>query len=315
MKKITLILSLLGVLIIVNAQTEKSKILEKLRLELLPQTEDYNPYQYAREEHILSILEFRKEIEREDCENVKELIEMFNNNITDGIYRDEIDYIRHISRFQCKEAYDFLKTQILNNPSEITRYYSIMFLAWSLEPAHLSLIFEYAKRDSLSVKDNLALGSAFMIYGVYTSNSELKAKAIRLLDAVCYDFSSDTIPGFDSTMDILRSGCDACYFKLGGKAAIKYYTSLLGQREGFRKVAIASTIAELGEYESTFPIFVEAIHRGTANDILCALDGLKVIGSVEALRLIEEHTHSKNEKISKKAQEILKNIDKKRREE
>jgi len=123
-----------------------------------------------------------------------------------------------------------------------------------------------------------------MIYGVYSPYSELKEESIRFLNEICFN------PALE--IQNINDQCDACFFKLGGEAAIRYYTSLLEQRDGFRKVAIASTIAELGEYESTFPIFVEAIQRGSINDILCALDGLKVVGSEEALRLVEEQTHN-----------------------
>ena len=155
-----------------------------------------------------------------------------------------------------------------------------------------------------------------MIYGVYTSHTELKEKAIQFLDEICYDFSSDTIPGFDPTLDRIRSGCEECYFKLGGKAAINYFTSRFEQKEGFRKLAVAAySLAPLGEYETVFPIFVEAIESGTINDIFVAIDGLKVIGSDEALRLIEKQTQNRNAKIAKKAQEIINKLYIERREE
>jgi len=299
-------LIILGIFLISNAQVDKNKILERLRTELLPQAKDYNPYQYARESYVISYLWNMINYESDDCDLVKELIKKFYT--MDQKERDEapIDLISHISRFQCQEAYDFLKTQIKNNPLEKDRCTAIVSLAGSLNSDYISCILEYAKKDSLSVKEKLALAEAYTIFGIYASYSDLKEEAIKLLDEVCYNSS------FGSN---LEHSCAWTYYRLGGEAAINYHTSLLEKREGFRRVAIAGVIAELGEYETTFPIFVEAIHRGTTNDILAAIDGLKVIGTEEALRMVEEQTHSKNEKIAKKAQEVLRNLDKKRREE
>jgi len=316
MKKLTSIIMIMGVLIMTNAQIEKKEILERLKTELLPQTDDYNPYQYVREKFIISCLETSIENKRNDCESVEKIIEMFYEVDSMGRKNESIEYLKYISRFQCQEAYNFFETQIKTNSSDTVRYYAMMFLAWSLDPVHLPCIFEYAKKDSLSVIEKLALGGAFMIYGVYTPNTELKEKASKFLDEICYDFSSDTIPGFDPSMDIIRSGCDACYFKLGGKTAINFYTSLLEQREGFRKVALAAhRLAPLGAYETTYPIFVEAIQSEIVNDVLEAIDGLKVIGTEEALRLIEKQIQNKNEKIANKAHEVIRNLEKVRREE
>jgi len=306
MKKLMLIISLLGVFIIANAQVDKNEILERLKLELLPQTKDYNPYQYARERYIIDNLDVWMRHEKGNCERGKELIEMFyNNNDTTEFYRDKVDYIIDIALFKCQQAYDFLEDQIKNNPSEKIRCKAIEYLAWSLNSNYVPCIMEYAKRDSLSVQEKSAIAKAFTTFGIYASHSDLKEEAIKILDETCYDFSSDDI----------QQGCALTYYKLGGEAAINYHTLLLEQREGFRRAAIAGIIAELGDYETTFPMFVEAIERGTTNDILIAIDGLKVIGTEEALRLIEEQTQNKNEKIAKKAQEVLGELDKKRREE
>ena len=197
MKKITLIIMILGVLIIANAQIDKKQILERLKVELLPQTEDYNPYQYARENFIISCLEVRIEFERDDCENVKEIIEKFHEIDTMEQDKEKIEHIRYISRFQCQETYSFLKTQIKNNPSETVRCNAIIFLAWSLNSDYLLCILEYAKKDSLSIEEKAAIAAAFTNFGTYTSHLHLKEEAAKLLDEICYDFSSDTITGFD----------------------------------------------------------------------------------------------------------------------
>ena len=311
MKKLILITGLLGIFLIANAQREKGNIpdkraiLERLSIELLPQTKDYNPYKYHRENFIIDCLELRAELEHDNCELLEELIENFYNNVTTFPYQNSVDYISHISRFRCQEAYDFLETQIKKNLSETVRCSAIVFLAWSLSPDYLPCILEYAKKEALSAQEKLALGGAFMIYGVYTSNSELKELSIKFLDEVCYDQSLD-----------IYASCDACYLKLGGNAAINFYTSQFEQQEGARKVAEALTLAELGEFEKTFPVFVEAINsEGVGIQIIYAIKGLAIIGTEEALRLIERQMQSKNEVLARQAKGILGNFNKKGREE
>jgi hypothetical protein len=288
------------------AQVDKNAILEKLRSELILQTKnkDYNLYRYAREEHILSCLEVRISYESADyCDKVKKVIENFHEVDTKGQDDEKVEYIRDISFFQCQEVYDFLEYQIKNNLSEKVRCDAIMYLSWSLNPDYLPCILEYARRDSLSTQEKLALATSFTIFSVYTSNSELKEEAIKFLDEICYE----------SSLNIFGH-CDGCYFKLGEKAAVNYYNSQL-EREKSKKISVATyRLVQLGEYKTTFPIFEEAIHSGVINNILEAIDGLKVIGTEEALRLIEEQTQSKNEKIAKYAQETLKNFELKRRE-
>jgi hypothetical protein len=302
MKRIILCVIILGSLVTSIAQVDKKAILETLRSELIPQRKnmDYNPYKYSREEFIISCLELRTEIESDDCENINELIEMFYNDTT-GLYNGCVDYISYISRFQCQKVYDFLANQIKSNPSEADRCNAIVLLAWSLNMDYLPCILEYAKKDFLSVQEKLALGGAFMIFSVYTFNTDLKEESIKFLDRVCYDSSLKDIQN-------IHDQCDACYFKLGGDAAINYYTSRLKQGE-LKEVLVAIRLAELGEYEKAFPIFVESIQSGITNKVLWAMNGLAIIGTKEATRLIEEQTQSKNEKIAKKAQEIFKNIE------
>ncbi len=71
-------------------------------------------------------------------------------------------------------------------------------------------------------------------------------------------------------------------------------------------------MAQLGEYDKTFPIFEEAISNGTG--INAALYGLAAIGTEEAFQLIREQTQNKNEMIAKTAKRILQYIDIKRRD-
>ena len=282
---------------------DKKVILERLKSELLPQTSDYNPYKYDRENFIISCLEVRVEWENDKCVFVEKFIKRFYELDSTASDWEIQEIVNDISLFRCKEAHDFLETQIKNNPSETVRCNAIIFLAWSLNPDYLPCILEYAKRDSLSVQEKLALGSAFMIYGVYTSNSDLKEKSAKFLDAVCYDFSLD-----------IYVHCDACYLKLGGKAAINFYTLQFELQKGSRKIAEALNLAILGEYEKTFLVFEDVINNGGVGiEIIYAIKGLATIGTKEALRLIETQSQSKNEMIAKEAQKVFENLEKERR--
>ena len=306
MKRIILSLSFCGIFIIVNAQVNRNIMLEKLRSELLPQTEDDNPFKYVREKRILSELENMINNEKTDYEIVKEKIEYFHtldmrcHKLNRWITR----FIRDISFFSCRESYDFLEEQIKNNPLEEVRYTAIVMLAWSLDTNYLPCILEYAQKDSLSVQEKLAVASAFQTYGIYTFNSELKEKAIRILDEVCYDFSSNYVV----------QTCKGIYYELGGQSAIDFCNVWVEQETIC--AGDAMLLVGLGMYEKALPIFVECIHHcESAYEIYIAMRGLAIIGTEEAIRLIEEQTYSKNEMVVEYAREVLKYLDKERRKE
>ncbi|MCL2289291.1 MAG: hypothetical protein FWC34_01095 [Bacteroidetes bacterium] len=50
---------------------------------------------------------------------------------------------------------------------------------------------------------------------------------------------------------------------------------------------------------------MEAIRSEVPLNIFRAIDGLRVMGTTEALRLIEEQTHSKDERVAEYAKETL----------
>ena len=286
------------------APIDKKMLLERLRAELIPQTKDYNPYRYIREEHIISILELGVD-EWKDCDLVKELINKFY--AADQKEREEypVDYIARIGSFQCQEAYDFLEYQIKTSPLEKDRCTAITTLAWKLHPDYLPCILEYAKKDSLSVQEKSALACAFMVWGVYTFNPEFKEKSVNILDEICYNSSLDYATD---------AGCIWAYIKVGGISAINFFNSRFEQQKGAKKVEDALFLAWLGEYEKTFPIFVEIMNKGGVGmDIIYAIKGLAIIGTEEALRLIGTQIQSTNEWIAREAQGVLETFDRERR--
>ena len=283
---------------VTNVQTDKNVLWERLISELLPQNEEYNRYKYAREEYIIFCLSNIMNYEWEDCHLVKELIEKFY--AANQKERDEhpIGYISHIGSFQCQEAYDFLETQIKENPLEKDRCTAITTLARRLNLDYLPCILEYAERESLSISEKYALASAYTVFGIYKDRPDLIEKAVIILDELCYDYKNGVV-----------HDCIWEYFKIGGQPALDFFYYYL-EKNNSRLVA-AQKLAELGgvnEYEKTFPIFVEAINSGNQNDIHIALYGLAAIDTEEALELIREQTKSENEFIAKEAKWILENI-------
>ena len=279
------------------AQLDKKVILERLKSELLSKTDDYS----ARERYVVSFLETRMEWENDNCDIARDFIKKFY--AMNQKERDEapIDYIGHIGSFQCKEAYDFLETQIKNSPSEKERCSALTSLVWTFDADYLSCIFDYAKRDVLSVQEKLSIATAYTVLGIYASNSELKDEAIKLLDEVCYNS-----PKYSD----VEHDCIWTFYKLGGKPAIDFINAWGERIGGWRKISAAVFIAEMGEYETTFPIFEEAIHSEDIDAVAEAIDGLAVIGTEEAIHLIEKQTNSENEIISKRAQEALRKLEK-----
>ncbi|MCL2130831.1 MAG: hypothetical protein FWH36_00020 [Lentimicrobiaceae bacterium] len=290
-----------------NSQVDRKAIFEKFRSEILPENrDDYNPHRYyAREYYLLTSLDMwaqNEETANTDCNRVQRIIEGFleaEKEGNDGKRDFALGYFASVSSL-CQEKYEFYKEQIKNNPSEAIRCQFITMLAGGLLPDNLSFILEYAQRDSLSLREKFAVASALTTYGVFTSNLELKEKAIKLLDEICYDFSSE-----DVDVDVTQNCIDK-YYILGGEPSINFINAWREGLNEYRKILASVILAELGEYETTFPIFEREIHSEIINHVLAALDGLKVIATEEAFRLIEEQTRNKNEKIAKEAQKIYK---------
>ena len=280
----------------INAQTDKNVLCERLISELLPQNKEYNRYKYAREEYI--IFSLSKDYEWEDCHLVKESIEKFYAANPKERYEHPVGYIRYIGYFQCREAYDFLETQIKENPLEEDRCAAITTLAQKLNPDYLPCILEYAEKKSLSINEKYALASAYTVFGIYNDRPDLIEKAVIILDELCYDYKNGVV-----------HDCIWEYFKIGGQPALDFFYYYL-EKNNSRLVA-AQKLAELGglnEYKKTFPIFIEAINSGNQNDIHIALYGLAAIGTEDAFELIRKQTKSDNEFIAKEAKWILENI-------
>ena len=243
---------------------------------------DYNPYEYAQEELFLTSFGIRGLYESDDCIEARDFISKFYTAEAKGEEREKYKYLRTISFFQCEEAYLFLQDQIINNPSETDRCNALMFLAWMLNSDYLPCIVRYAKKDTLSIKEKAAVATAFMVFGVHASYTDLKDEAIILLNEICYDAPVDAL-----------AHCIVSYFNLGEEdAAMKFFYSQLEQ--GAFKVYAALFLAELGEHKKTFPIFAAALDSEDEYEVHTAIMGLEEIGTEEAIDLIENLPPEKN---------------------
>jgi HEAT repeat protein len=301
MRKLILSLIVQGVFITSFAQTDK----------------DYNPYKSRREDYIKTLLyptqdsvEGMKDID--NCERGREAIKQYYEILAEieqtKEKRDIEDYVGAIVAARCPELFEFTVNLIKTDTSEQVRCRAIMLLGFPENLEYVPFLDEYIKKDTLSKQEKYAIAFAFANFGIYENRPDLTDKAVAILDEICYDDN-----GVCQDYDI-RGKCMWVYYVIGNEPAMKFFNSWFEQEEGFRRTAIAVFLAELGEYEKTFPLFVEAIHSEVANNILEAIRGLAVIGTEEALELIREQTKSKNEAIAKQAKWIFDYIEMKRRE-
>jgi len=266
-------------------------VLTVLIVPLNAQTPDYDhhPYEYAQEELFLTSFGVREIYESDDCVMAQAMMNKFYNAETRGDEKEKYNYLRSISFFYCKEAFNFLETQIKNNPNETDRCNAIMFLAWMLNPDYLPCILEYAKKDKLSIQEKAAIATAFMVFGIHDANLDLKEQAIKMLDEICVG----------APVNILTY-CILNYFNLGGDVAIKFFTAQLKQEEF--KLYAALFLAQLGEHKQAFPILARALSSEDTYEVYVAVTGLAAIGTEEAMKLIRNLPPEKNKHKLKKPQ-------------
>jgi hypothetical protein len=245
------------------------------------QSYNYNPYEYAQEELFLTSFGIRERYESRDCATANIFMNKFYNAGFRGDDKEKYNALRSISFFQCPESFHFLEDQIRNSPSETDRCYALMFLAWMMNPESLSTFLEYAKKNTLSIQEKVAVATAFMVFGVHGANPDLKEKAISILDEICYDAPLETL-----------AACILNYFNLGESAAIKFFTSHL-EKEEFKLYA-AFFLARLGEHKQTFPIFANALNSDDEYEVHTAILGLAAIGTEEATELLINLPPEKN---------------------
>jgi len=131
-------------------------------------------------------------------------------------------------------------------------------------------------------------------------------EADRLVDEFCGNKDG-------TTYNCLDDDCAKLYFTIGGEPAINYFSYCLENEES--NLIAALKLAQLGEYERTYPVFVEVLKNEDTDNMFSAMQGLAAIGTPETFALIRAQTQNENTYIAKQAQYIFDYINRKRREQ
>ena len=256
---------------------------------------DYNPYQHQREEYIKTGEEFFEEFKKVDCENeeTRKYIENAINGYNNGKYiGTEFGIIsQFLGKMYCPEIIAFFEEVVKKDSSETVRCDAIQKLGWLRAINSVPTLMEQLNKD-ISDYEKACIGSCLTIIGEWKL-------AETALNSVCFCKDDD-----------IQNKCLWSYYTIGNESAIRYFNYFFDFPES--KLWAALFLARLGEYEKTFPVFVEAIHNKTG--INAALYGLAAIGTEESFLLIKEQIQNENEMIAKTAKWIFQYIDIKRRE-
>jgi len=296
MKKIMFSLSFVVVIFTLNAQTDNA---------------DYNPWKYMREELVISNLKKMQLNDRQDCESVKETIDNYNELRKEMTEEDTMRFdtyllLRNISFFQCPDSYSFIKDLIKTDSSEQIKCDAIRLLGWMRGIESITFLKELLKKERLSTQEKYHIVLALCQIGIFNEREDTMDEAVELTEQFCSSQNG-------MTYNCLNDDCAELYFTIGGEPALNYFSYCL-ETEKYNLVA-ALKLAQLGEYEKTFPIFAETIKNENVDDMFTAMQGLAAIGTKEAFDLIRAQTQNENAYIAKQAQWIFDYIDKKRREQ
>jgi len=296
MKKLLLIFSFFGIFIALSAQIEDG---------------EYNPWKYMREELVLSRLEMLKTMDRLDCEKVKEEITHLDALRKDKLEEDSLIVdayfsLRNISFFQCSESYNYLKHLIKTDTSEHFRCYAITLLGWMRNTESIAFLKELLKKEGLTKDERYNAVLAYCQIAIASERQDLMDESDRLVDEFCGNKNG-------TAYNCLDEDCTTLYFTIGGAPAIDYFSYCLENETN--SLIAALKLAQLGEYEKTYPVFVEVLKNEDIDNIFSALQGLAAIGTPETFELIRAQTQNENSFIAKQAQYIFEYIDRKRREQ
>lgn len=268
MKRHILLLSLLGILIIANAQTEK----------------DYNPYRY--EERKATTEQIRAKADQEflakkcDAMQLKILIENYNTTKnTQNLQSISWDY-------NCPEVIDFAIDLINTSPDKEARKIAIEMLGIRKHYDAIPLLLNHVKKEIPS-DEKIVAASVLATLGK-------KTEALEILDCNCYG------------MDEMDDNCIYTYFGLFDKeTAIKYFEHYFNKPE--TQLEAAAWLAIFGVYDKTFPLFVEFLKNNTtySKGIDYSLVGLAAIGTEEALEIIKQQTKNNTSLIARSAVHTL----------
>ena len=262
---------------------------------------NYNPWQHMREELTISRLEKMQANDQYDCENVREQISDYEEAKKQAIGKDSTKIstymaLRSLSFYQCRETYDYLKNIVKTDPSEQVRCNVIRLIGWMRNPESIGFLRELLKKERVTRAERHAILLACCHIGLFNKRQDLLDEVLPLVDDFCMDKGG-------IAHDCTDEDCAELYFTLGGESALHYFSYCLKNEE--TQLTAALNLVQLGEYETTYPIFVAALSSENIEDFFPAMQGLATIGTEEAFALIRAQTQSENPRIAQMAQWIL----------
>ena len=271
MKKVMLMIMILGALIIANAQMEDNN----------------NPFRYKdewRTEREQAYAEVRQEFLAIACDTAQLQSFIGSYNTT-----KDVMYLHAINRnCNCSEVNNYAIDLINTSSNEEARKIAIGMLGFRRYYEAIPLLLNQVKRD-ISPNEKIIIATTLDVL-------DSKIEALDIFNCNCY------------AMDHFDNICVDYYFYLFDRQiAQKYFEHFLNKPH--TQVEAASYLAKLGVSDKAFPIFAEFLKNNTAyqNETEIALLGLAAIGTEEAFELVNIYSQSKNEMIAKSAQQIYKN--------
>ena len=271
MKKITLIIMILGACLTSIAQIEDNN----------------NPFRYNdkwRTEREQAYAEVRQEFLAKECDTVllQRLIENYNSS-------HDIMYLYSINgNCNCLEVNNYAIDLINTSSDEEARKIAFGMLGFRRYYEAIPLLLNQVKND-ISPEEKIAIATTLDVL-------DSKTEALDIFNCNCY------------AMDHFDNICVDYYFYLSDRQiAQKYFEHFLNKPH--TQVEAASYLAKLGVSDKAFPVFAEFLKNNTTyqNETEIALLGLAAIGTEEAFELVNIYSQSKNEMIAKSAQQIYKN--------
>jgi len=252
MKKLTLIITLLSVFAIANAQTEK----------------DYNPYRYEerKAETEQAYADRRQELLAKECDalELQTLIEDYNTTKNTQI-------LWNINgNYNCPGVIDFVMDIINTSPEKEARKIAIRTLNFRMYYDAIPLLLNHVKKE-ISSDEKIVVASVL-------ATLEKKEEALEILDCNCYNLNE------------MHYECTSAYLNFFDKTiAMKYFEYYFNKPE--TQLEAASWLAVCGIYDKTFPLFVEFLEKNTTyeRETVYSLCGLAAIGTEEAIEIIKKY--------------------------
>ena len=271
-------------------------------MKMMPQTEDkeYNPYQHPREEFIKEGEFFIEQYKKVDCndDKIKKSIEDAIKGYYDRKYNsEEIDIIfKILGQMYCPKIIDFFAEVVLVDKSKEVRIDAIQKLGGLRAESKIPFLMDYAKKD-ISEEEKITISLSLCVMEAYK-------EAVSIADVFCYDKEG-----------YVKEECIAIYEFAGEReTALKHYQRFFQNLKDEQYLLFAAQkLAEYGDYEKAYPIFIEFLNSTDKYKIIGALRGLAMIGDEKSFQILKEQTESKNSIAAKEAQNILNRIEQGRR--